>query len=96
MKIVISKTHHGFNLSRKAQKRLIELGFTSCSGEEYMLDFEEDRANKYLIRVVEELKEEANGGSSVLKVVEIPDDIEYEIEEYDGIEWISEKHRTWE
>jgi hypothetical protein len=31
-----------------------------------------------------------------LKVVESPDDVEWEIEEYDGIEWIAEVHRTWE
>ncbi len=30
-----------------------------------------------------------------LKIVEIPDGIEYEIEEYDGSEWVAEKHRTW-
>jgi len=29
------------------------------------------------------------------KVVEIPDDIEFVIEEYDGIEWVAEKHRVW-
>ena len=27
--------------------------------------------------------------------VEIPDDVEWQIEEYDGTEHISEKHRTW-
>lgn len=36
-----------------------------------------------------------SGTVSELKVVEIPDGIEWIIEEYDGIEWISEKHRTW-
>ena len=32
---------------------------------------------------------------SDLKVVEIPDDVEWEIEEYDGNEWVSEVHRCW-
>ena len=27
--------------------------------------------------------------------VEIPDDVEWQIEEYDGSEWIAEKHRIW-
>ncbi len=46
-------------------------------------------------RAVEELKEEANGTFAELKIVEIPDDVEWVIEEYDGIEWVSEKHRVW-
>jgi len=48
-----------------------------------------------LIRVVEELGVEANGGFAELLIVEIPDDVEWEIEEYDGSEWVSEKHRRW-
>ena len=54
-----------------------------------------DRTHPLLIKVVEELGEEANTEVSELKIVEIPDDVEWEIEEYDGMEWVSEKHRTW-
>jgi hypothetical protein len=28
-------------------------------------------------------------------VVEIPDDVNWQVEEYDGMEHIAEKHRTW-
>jgi hypothetical protein len=31
-----------------------------------------------------------------LKIIEIPDDIEWHIEEYDGLEHIDENHRTWD
>jgi hypothetical protein len=48
-----------------------------------------------LVATVEELGREANGRYAELKVVEIPDDVEWVIEEYDGLEWIAEKHRTW-
>lgn len=48
-----------------------------------------------LVRVVEELGKEADGKYAELKVVEIPDGVEWEIEEYDGAEWVAEKHRTW-
>jgi hypothetical protein len=58
-----------------------------------------NRNHPLLVRVVEELggghRTGASGRFSDLQVVEIPDDIEYEIDEYDGLETIREKHRTW-
>lgn len=54
-----------------------------------------DRDNPILIRVVEELGEKANGNCAQLKIIEIPDGVEWQIEEYDGLEWVAEKHRTW-
>ena len=56
----------------------------------------DNRTHSLLIRVVEKLGEKANGRHSKLKVVDVPDDVEWSIEEYDGIEWVAEKHRTWE
>lgn len=48
-----------------------------------------------LIRVVEELGAAANGSCAALKIVEIPADAEWQVEEYDGNEWIAEQHRRW-
>jgi len=45
--------------------------------------------------LVETLGPIASGKYSHLKVVEIPDDVQYTIEEYDGVEWVAEHHRTW-
>lgn len=54
------------------------------------------RDDPYLVRVVQELGSEAAGGSmSVLKIVEIPESVIWQIQDYDGQEWIAEKHRTW-
>ena len=53
------------------------------------------RSNPQLIEVVEELGSRANGLCADLKIVEIPDDVDVVIEEYDGDEWVSEVHRTW-
>lgn len=53
------------------------------------------RTDEDLISVVEQLKEKTNTICSKLKIVEIPDDVDWEIEDYDGAEWVSEKHRTW-
>ena len=55
----------------------------------------QDRSDPIMVQVVEELGSEANGKFAELKVVEIPDDVKWEIEEYDGDEWIAEIHRTW-
>lgn len=53
------------------------------------------RTDPNLIQAIEELGNEASGSFSVLKIVEIPDDVEWVIEEYDGMEWVAEVHRTW-
>lgn len=56
----------------------------------------ENRSDPDLIAVVEELGEEsASGWAAELKIVDIPDDVVYDIHEYDGIEWVAERHRTW-
>lgn len=53
------------------------------------------RDDPILVQVVEELGDAASGRYSKLKVVEIPDDIEWIIDDYDGVEWVAERHRTW-
>ena len=54
-----------------------------------------ERNDPLLIQVVEELGEESWGDCAELRVVEIPDDVEWQIKEYDGMESIAESHRTW-
>ena len=54
-----------------------------------------ERNDPILVQVVEEMGSNADGGVAELKIVEIPDDVEWDIEEYDGTEWVAEKHRTW-
>jgi hypothetical protein len=58
-------------------------------------DLCQDRSDPALIEVVEELGEKANGWAAELGIVEIPDDVEWDIVEYDGKEHVAEKHRTW-
>lgn len=67
----------------------------NIEGHYYFSDREIERDDKVLIRVVEEMGEEANGSYALLKIVDIPDDVEWEIEDYDGVEWVSEVHRRW-
>jgi hypothetical protein len=54
-----------------------------------------DRDDPILVRVVEELGSDAGDRFAELKIVEIPEDVKWTIEEYDGMEWVSEVHRTW-
>lgn len=56
---------------------------------------DEHREDPILIEAVEELGEKASGRFGNLKVVEIPDDLEYVIDEYDGIETLHQKVEEW-
>jgi len=71
---------------------LLSLDFLGRYWETWIDD---NRTHPLLIRVVKELKKKANGRCAELKIVEIPDGVEYEIDEYDGLESIHEKHRSW-
>ena len=68
-------------------------GFPEDSGSFYASDIKRDDPN--LIKIVETLKNKANGGYAELKIVEIPDNTKWQIDEYDGTEWIAEKYQTW-
>jgi hypothetical protein len=111
MKVVINRCFGGFSLSREAVLSAREIsGDPKWGGCTIMGDIGEDgsvcdtdygyihgvkRDDPILVRVVEELGNKSGGMLARLKVVEIPDRIEYEIEDYDGMEHISEQHRTW-
>ena len=53
------------------------------------------RDDLILIEVIKKLGKKANDRFSDLKIVKIPTDIEWEINEYDGAESIEEKHKSW-
>ena len=108
MKLVINNCYGGFSISRKAaefmaargnERARLELeqsverfygyGYVEGMGRAY------ERNDPDLVAAVEALGEEANGLRASLLVVEIPDDVDWYIEEYDGHEWVAETHRTW-
>jgi hypothetical protein len=90
MKIVINTCHGGFGLSKEALAL-----FNERSGTIITHDFNIKRNDPILVEIVEQLGEAANEYLAELKVVEIPDDVQWTVEEYDGAEWVAEKHRTW-
>ena len=64
--------------------------------DKHSLDTRPDnRTDPLLIEVVEQLGAAANGDCAELKVIEIPDGIEYEIQEYDGNESVHQVHASW-
>jgi hypothetical protein len=68
---------------------------TTLKGHSYYINADKHRTHFLLVQVVESLGVHANGRFANLKVIDIPSDVEYTIEEYDGMESIHEKHRTW-
>lgn len=81
MKVVINCCFGGFSLSAEAERVLIE-----TLGEKCSYRYELERHNPVLVSLVEKMGEGANGMCANLDVVEIPDGLDYDIEEYDGYE----------
>lgn len=93
MKIVINQCFGGFGISPEGMKRFFELKGIPENDEFSYYDIL--RNDPHLIQIVEELGEKANGRYAELEIFEIPDDVDWYVEGYDGMEWISEKHRIW-
>ena len=68
---------------------------TNNLNEGYFFDHDISRTDPNLVKVVETLKDKANGMFAELVICEIPDDVKYEIDDYDGMERIHEVHRSW-
>ena len=62
---------------------------------EWLSSYDIERDDPALVQAVEQLGDKADGDHAKLAVVEIPDDVAWFIDEYDGMEYVAEKHRTW-
>jgi hypothetical protein len=97
MDIVINKCYGGFGVSRACAEACGYEWRTYSSDDEWGYVAEDiDRTDPKLIAYIREHGEKANGRFAELGIVTVPDDVEWTIKEYDGIEWVAEKHRTWE
>ena len=65
------------------------------NGDEFYDRYDIKRNDPALVSVVRQLGSKANGNHAKLKVVEVPASVEWYIEDYDGREWVAEKHRIW-
>ena len=91
-KVVINTCHGGFGLSAAADSKYRELAGIADP------DFHSSgipRDNEHLIAVIELMGRAADGGYAELKIIEIPDDVNWYVEEYDGRERVAERRRTW-
>jgi Lhr-like helicase len=104
VKVVINNCYGGFSLSKEACELYAKkIGLNTGKWNETWKFFQEGdfydrdipRDDSVLVSIVEELGEKANGYCAELKIVEIPEDVEWDIHEYDGSEWVAEVHRTW-
>ena len=94
-KIVINKCYGGFGLSDEAEKLLFNKARNPYGKEFFSIQRHVNRSDPLLVELVEELGSKCWGDFAQLKIVEIPEDVEWEIIEYDGIEYIAEQHRKW-
>ena len=109
-KIVINNAYGGFQLSNANIERYAAIkeivlykketkNWTHWHWEADMSDasffsrYDVERDDPALVQVVEEMLH--SGEVTDLRVVEIPNDVEWEIKEYDGFEHVAEVHRTW-
>ena len=90
IKVDINKCYGGYGLSREAYE---ELGL---EWDNRGYKFDKERDNIRLIEVVEKLGDRCNGETARLKIVEIPADVKWTIEEDEGYEWVAEVHRIWD
>lgn len=81
------------NWAEMTQEERAESNRLHSEAELYPRDIK--RGDPALVQTVEEMGHAAGGRFSALAVVEIPDDVDWQIEEYDGSEWVAEAHRTW-
>ena len=78
--------------SRDATQRLGQ--YIKVNGKHWS-DHAISRDDPVLVSIVEDFKERSNGVHADLRIVQVPADVDWVIEDYDGKEWVAEQHRTW-
>jgi len=97
MKVVINTCFGGFSLSIEGQTEYLKTSGTQVDDDirEYWSGREIARNDAVLVKMIEANSALYSGSCATLEVIEIPDDVQWEVMEYDGREWIAEKHRRW-
>ena len=97
MQVVINTSYSNFAISHDAilliQKKIKN---PKAKSQINAYAFDSDRSNPLLVEAVQKLGAKANGLYATLKIVEIPDDVEWRVDAVNGKEIIREKHRIWQ
>lgn len=95
--IVVNRCFGGFSLSKKAAEWL-GLKWDGYGCYEYYRSSDNGRNHRddaKLIACLKALKKEANGRFAALKIIKIPDGIDWYIDDYDGFECVRERGHCW-
>lgn len=107
MKIVINRCYGGFSLSSEAHAIIAKRKGWQYACDDWDNDYwysepgklvtcnELPRNDPDLVAAVEELGAGVNGRYAELKIVNVPDEVDWYISEYDGLEKVHECHRSW-
>lgn len=101
MKIAINRCYGGFGLSEVLFRELgiIWDEFGCINNDDLGIDSDNRyayRADPRLVAAIEKIGEEkASGAYAKVAIVDIPNDVKWQINEYDGFETIHEVHRSW-
>lgn len=101
MKIAVNKCFGGFGVSEAVYKELGKEwdGYGYLDNDDFGIksnNYLAYRSHPKLIAAIEKVGEkEASGSLAKVRIVDIPDDIEWEIDEYDGVETVHEQRRSW-
>jgi hypothetical protein len=96
MQVVINTSYSNFAISADAIS-LIQKKMKNAKAKSQInaYAFDNDRSHPLLVEAVQKLGAKANGLYTTLKIVEIPDDVEWRVDAVNGKEVIREKHRMW-
>jgi hypothetical protein len=96
MQVVINTSYSNFAISADAIS-LIQKKMKNAKAKSQInaYAFDNDRSHPLLVEAVQKLGAKANGLYTTLKIVEIPDDVEWRVDAINGKEVIREKHRMW-
>lgn len=104
MKVIVNKSFGGAGLSEEAIDMIVDnpnFQYDLSEGTEGLLwklknlDGHYYRTNQVIINVIETLGEEANGNHANLVIAEIPDNVEWEVYNYDGLETIEAPRKVY-
>ena len=103
MKIAVNKCYGGFSLSKKVYDKLgIKWdGYGHLDDKDFGIiesnNYYAYRADPRLIKAIEEIGVDDSAGDvhASIEIVEIPDDVDWDIEDYDGLETVYDRKRRW-